>query len=806
MPRGIYALEDEEAPWLKERLVFPTKAACLAWMEKHVEDKAHPSNPVVPHLNHIFTFLTSWGEVEEFLLKKIDEYDERYPPTGPLGSISPNNRFVVRNKGKAGEFDTERNGGTSPSPAAGDVGGIPQDRSQEISSSSRAAYAPPPAAVAGVAEALEQRLSLSVHRRLNRAATRNTLGYLFNHMRCGIYVMIRSGKVRMFVPFVNAAYTNTWSSALSWYAPTSDNLFKPASTAASAGASGGDGSGGGGGSLGQDIRGYYEEKEQKGSRHENVIGDVQEWWANGNIVCNEHCQPGETQSQYWGDQLLVPLRDMLHTLCEERPSIPDCEFFVNKRDYPHLKVHTFEKGKKEKATAAAAAAATEAVAEESMRGSGDAEEAANKEVEAVAVEPYGFIYDCDDRNPAHDVPLEREQHGDSYAPIASFYCGSADRFADLPLPTSEDWEAATGLIYPPSFKRELDHKTHTLKFDSPRDLFTEENFRKFDCPWEQKKTTALFRGTATGGGVTEDTNQRLKCAALSHRWNNPGDRKSEEGGSDGDLRGLLDAAITGWNKRDKKTAGHAMTSLDPTSFPFPGGKKMYVPIYEQSAYKYLVYIDGHCAACRYAFMMRLGSVILKVESRIVADRMWYFPLLRPWVDHVPVAADLSDLGEKILWCRSHDAECAAMAQNAKDVHSRFVSKEGVLDYLEVLCHKLSNKTEHPPTWWKPPKPPQPPPSIAPPSSSSATNSASMQRGQVGEHFCDGEAYCARCEAEIKAHDEHAVLQKKSEEQQRQRAGGGGRGEGSIKRSSQGEEVEMIRPHPKKKNRLGKKKN
>mmetsp|Transcript_69933 Transcript_69933/g.140771 ORF Transcript_69933/g.140771 Transcript_69933/m.140771 type:complete len:206 (+) Transcript_69933:43-660(+) len=136
MPRGIYALEDEEAPWLKERLVFPTKAACLAWMEKHVEDKAHPSNPVVPHLNHIFTFLTSWGEVEEFLLKKIDEYDERYPPTGPLGSISPNNRFVVRNKGKAGEFDTERNGGTSPSPAAGDVGGIPQDRSQEISSSS----------------------------------------------------------------------------------------------------------------------------------------------------------------------------------------------------------------------------------------------------------------------------------------------------------------------------------------------------------------------------------------------------------------------------------------------------------------------------------------------------------------------------------------------------------------------------------------------------------------------------------------------------------------------------------------------
>jgi len=82
------------------------------------------------------------------------------------------------------------------------------------------------------------------------------------------------------------------------------------------------------------------------------------------------------------------------------------------------------------------------------------------------------------------------------------------------------------------------------------------------------------------------------------------------------LKGLLDAAITGWNRRDKKIAGQPMLCLDPKSFPFEGGKKMYVPIYEQSAYKYLLYIDGHCAACRYAFMMRLGSVILKVTSYV----------------------------------------------------------------------------------------------------------------------------------------------------------------------------------------------
>ena len=50
-------------------------------------------------------------------------------------------------------------------------------------------------------------------------------------------------------------------------------------------------------------------------------------------------------------------------------------------------------------------------------------------------------------------------------------------------------------------------------------------------------------------------------------------------------------------------------------------------------------------------MMQLGSVILKVQSQCVADQMWYFPLLQPYVDHVPVKADLSDLeqvGSRLL--------------------------------------------------------------------------------------------------------------------------------------------------------------
>jgi hypothetical protein len=44
--------------------------------------------------------------------------------------------------------------------------------------------------------------------------------------------------------------------------------------------------------------------------------------------------------QYWGDHFLAPLCDMLAEACNQR-SIPDCEFFLNKKDYPQLPYRLF---------------------------------------------------------------------------------------------------------------------------------------------------------------------------------------------------------------------------------------------------------------------------------------------------------------------------------------------------------------------------------------------------------------------------------------------------------------------------------
>ena len=99
-------------------------------------------------------------------------------------------------------------------------------------------------------------------------------------------------------------------------------------------------------------------------------------------------------------------------------------------------------------------------------------------------------------------------------------------------------------------------------------------------------------------------------AHLSHIWKDDPEKGGEEP--------FVDAAIVGWNMRDKKTANGPMTFLRPTNFGFDAGKHHFTPIYEQSKYKYLIYVDGHCAACRYGFMMRLGSVILKVGVAVMS--------------------------------------------------------------------------------------------------------------------------------------------------------------------------------------------
>ena len=193
---------------------------------------------------------------------------------------------------------------------------------------------------------------------MNPDAGLNTLRYLFFHTRCGIWVSIRNGTVALFTPFANRAYTNTFG----------DRVVL--------------------GAEGLTVAEYAGRKARV-TRHakEDLLPDVRTWWLNGGIVCNV------LPADVWGPEYLAAIRDMLDETCA-RHAVPDCDFAVNKRDFPQL-------------------------------------------CRDLGKDPYGVF--------TGDPALAREAYS-TYLPVFSFYTGSA--MADVPMPTCDDWATATGKWLP----------------------------------------------------------------------------------------------------------------------------------------------------------------------------------------------------------------------------------------------------------------------------------------------------------------------------------------------------------------------
>lgn len=307
--RNVFRHCDEENDWKEALECFPNKVPRFKTKQEAAEfAKKHclrGSNPEYRGLQHSVSTLIDWNQIEKYLLPKIEEYNEL---SADKAVSNNSNRFADSNDNN------------------------------------------PTESIAGY---LKSRLNLSIHTQLNSLSTMNTLKYMFFHMKCGIFVMIRNNEVVIFCPFVNKDYRNSWGGALK--VKSSDGT----------------------------IESYYDEKAHY-YRREDYLPDVSQWWANGNIICNEYksdtnSATGESTNQYWGDHFLLQLKDMFAEVCRLR-EVPDCDFFINKRDYPHLKFNPSIAG-------------------------------------GVPVEPYGFIFGEDDKDPAQDRPLTAEYHYSSYAPI-----------------------------------------------------------------------------------------------------------------------------------------------------------------------------------------------------------------------------------------------------------------------------------------------------------------------------------------------------------------------------------------------------
>lgn len=252
--RGIFDA-DEDPPYWKDAVAsypnkvprFVSKQDYFAFLEK-VGYK--PSNPEDPKLYHSISMLTSWSQIQSVLLPKYCEYNARWEQKLADTINLDRNRFV---------------------------NAIDEDDVAEKRSLLAREY-------------LISRLDLCIHKRLSSVAMENTLNYLYHHMRCGIFGMIRNNNLVVFCPFLNKNYRNTWKKCLQLDCP--DN----------------------------DIDTYYKIKQETIHRSENYLRDMSEWWANGNIICNEHQRMGELaeDTQWWGDSFNFQMKDMIAETCRTR--------------------------------------------------------------------------------------------------------------------------------------------------------------------------------------------------------------------------------------------------------------------------------------------------------------------------------------------------------------------------------------------------------------------------------------------------------------------------------------------------------
>ena len=90
-------------------------------------------------------------------------------------------------------------------------------------------------------------------------------------------------------------------------------------------------------------------------------------------------------------------------------------------------------------------------------------------------------------------------------------------------------------------------------------------------------------------------------------------------------------------------------------------------------------------AFRLSLELSMGSVVLLADSKY---RIWFRRYLIPYVHFVPVKEDLSNLFDQIKWCKDNDSKCEEISRNAKIFYDTYLSKQGILDYLQYLFFRI----------------------------------------------------------------------------------------------------------------------
>ena len=427
-----------------------------------------------------------------------------------------------------------------------------------------------------------------IYKDYNLQSVSNTFKYIFYHLKKAIFVSIRNSKLQVFLPFSNANYINPFVERLYFDKDDSELLKKMKKSLR----------------LKENIDKMNKTAQKRVDEYSKSVGLSLDNKRHKWVVNNCNIRAPKT-GNVEGEHGTNVYKDLLEQLCETMPNIPDCEFFINVRDFPILR--------------------------NDLR------------------EPYNHLYDI---TPNY---IPKKYQNKPFTPI--FSASTTDDFADILMPNVDDWSRVSGKHY-------LDWKKGCYK--TPE---IESNIS-----WDNKINKVIFRGSATGCGITIKTNVRLRAAFLGKKHPD-----------------ILDLGIVDWNARPKKIKKQPIKVIDKEKFNFK--LKPRITDEEKFKYKYILYLDGHVAAFRMGGELASGSVLFVPES---SYSLWFSKYLKPMKHYIPVKNDLSDLVEKTKWCIQNDTACKEIADNALAFYKSHLTKDKILEHfsnsLKDISYLRSRKT------------------------------------------------------------------------------------------------------------------
>ena len=207
-------------------------------------------------------------------------------------------------------------------------------------------------------------------------------------------------------------------------------------------------------------------------------------------------------------------------------------------------------------------------------------------------------------------------------------------------------------------------------------------------PWENRSSIPIWRGSPWAHvpqTVTKEANsstvldqlvrnarkiQRVRAVVFSYE--HPDLLNAKFSGDRG-----LPAELLKWN------ATNGLHKLLPFN-KIPKGK-----FYTE--YQVAVVLGGVGAAFRTAIHLSTGTAI--VLQKYVYEE-WFTRFMKPFVHYIPLAEDLSDIGETMHWVRDNPDKVREIAERGQEFYEQYLSFERQQDMYYELLYRLALKTKN----------------------------------------------------------------------------------------------------------------